>query len=262
MKVFFLLFQFLLILPGAGKLFAQTVTDSTVQTQDSDADEEPGDSIETMVINPYSLYRIKARNGFDAADTLRSVNKNQIKSFLLNPDYAYANDPAYWSEPSSAKSDSFWKVLGSPFLKWFILSGMIVLVLFGIYRLAMENSFNWFTRKTRGSFTDAKTEFAEVETDYDAAILRYQTQGDFRLAIRFLYLRLLNTVALNTRIPIRESSTNAEITVAFANHPLTAEFRSLSRAYEYIFYGGYNPDIELYESLKHKFEEFQKFTAG
>jgi hypothetical protein len=255
----FLLFLMLFFLTGAEILYAQTGNDSTERTEENNhPDTEPGDKPETLVINPYSLYRVKARSGFTSSDTIRYVNRNKIRSYLGNPDYAYANDSAYWAQKFSQKPGLGYRILSGPYLRWLLLSGMIVLVLFGIYRLARENSFSWFSRKNTVYRTGSPEDAAEIIPDFEALILRYQTEGDYRMAIRYMYLRLLQTTGTKSGIQIRDSFTNADIALAFGTHPLKSEFRILSRAYDYVYYGGFTPEKELYDLLKNKFEDFQK----
>jgi hypothetical protein len=94
--------------------------------------------------------------------------------------------------------------------------------------------------------------------DYDEAIRKYQLEGNYRLAVRYLYLRLIRTAREKGGIQFRDSSTNAEITRAFGTHARAAEFRFLATAYEYIFYGGFIPKHDLFNMLKNKFETFQQ----
>jgi hypothetical protein len=262
MKKCLVIFPLAFFLSGAGILYAQTGSDSSGRMEENHSrDTVSGDEPETLVINPYSLYRVKARSGFTASDTVREVSRDKIRSYLVSPDYSYANDSAYWAQKFSQKPGLGYRILSGPYLRWILLSGMTILILFGIFRLASENNFNWFSRKNTRYHTGLTEDPAEINTDYEALILRYQAEGDYRMAIRFMYLRLLQTAAAKSGIQIRDSFTNADIALAFGTHPLKSEFRMLSRAYEYIFYGGFIPGQELYDRLKNKFEEFQKTIA-
>jgi hypothetical protein len=218
-----------------------------------------GDSVETLDINPYSLYRLKARSGHLHMDSVREVDKNQVKSFLLNPDYAYANDPEYWKEEKPSNNPGFFfRLLSGKLLRWIIFLGMIAVVLFGIYQLAKENNFRWLTR-SGGQINSGSQESPQDDAvDYDEAIRKYQLEGNYRLAVRYLYLRLIRTAREKAGIQFRDSSTNAEITRAFGTHARAAEFRFLATAYEYIFYGGFIPKQDLIDMLKNKFETFQQ----
>jgi hypothetical protein len=101
----------------------------------------------------------------------------------------------------------------------------------------------------------------EEKIDFDEAIDRSQAEGNYRMAIRFLYLRLIDILRDKGGIAFRGSSTNAEITRALGKHPQARNFRWLATAYEYAFYGGFQPNQELYERLKMEFENFQKIIS-
>jgi hypothetical protein len=217
-----------------------------------------GDSVETYDINPYSLYRLKAGSGYQPSNPIRKVDRNQVKSFLLNPDYAYANDPEYWKKQTPPRPGIISRILNSAFMKWTLLLAVIGVVLYGIYQLAKENNFNWFSRTGKQNQSETLETVSGEEMDYDTAIRKYQAEGNYRLAVRCMYIRLIHTVREKTGISFRDSSTNAEIARAFGTHPLAGDFRFLAMAYEYIYYGGFIPRKELFESIKSRFDAFQQ----
>ena len=94
--------------------------------------------------------------------------------------------------------------------------------------------------------------------DYDEAIRKYQAEGNYRFAIRYLFLRLIHSAMDKNIIQIRDSMTNTEIGRAFGQHPLASQFRYLATAYEYIYFGDFNLNKEVFDSLKTKFEVFQE----
>src|SRR4030095_11286059 len=122
-------------------------------------------------------------------------------------------------------------------------------ILFGIYQLAKENSFTWFSRRGKQNNSGSTLVFAGEETDYEAIIRKFQTDGNYRMAVRYLYLRLIHTIRGTGRIHFRDSSTNSEIVRAFGDHPQVNDFRFLASAYEHIFYGDYIPQQELFDLL-------------
>ncbi len=79
-------------------------------------------------------------------DPLREVSQRQVNSYLKNPDYAYANDPAYWYKEEPLKPGILTKLFNSGIFQWiiFILIGGILL--YGIYQLARENNLKWLNR--------------------------------------------------------------------------------------------------------------------
>ena len=131
-------------------------------------------------------------------------------------------------------------------------------MLFGIYQLGRENNFSWFTRNRNENGLGTTVQKTDEQMDFESAIRKYQDERNYRLAVRYMYLRLIHTLKENEGIKFRDSSTNAEIARAFGSQPKAGEFRFLARAYEYIFYGDFTPDLELFNMLRIRFENFQQ----
>jgi hypothetical protein len=212
-------------------------------------------------INEDSLYLPVKDSVYLKIYTLREVSQPKVDKYLTNRDYEYANDPEYWKKDkiqNDPGSFSFWNFLRNKAVQWILFLGVIAVILYGIYLLAKENNFKWLSRK--GTLDRlAETESATEESvDYEEVISKYQSEGNYRMAIRYMYLRLIHTAAAKNIIQIRESSTNAEILRAFGSHPQTDEFRYLYIAYEYIYFGEFSFNFEIFEGLKNRFDGFQQ----
>jgi hypothetical protein len=219
------------------------------------------DSVETVEESPDSLYMPLADSRYTPVVPIREVAQKQVDVYLKNPAYAYANDPAYWGKETKSKPGFLSRLFNSSLVAWVILLGVLGLfglVLYGIYLLAKENSFSWFTRNVKKINSDSDELLTDKRLDYEETIRKYQEEGNYRMAIRYMYLRLIHTAREKGGIQFRDSSTNAEIARAFGNHPKAGEFRWLATAYEYIFYGDFLPKQELFDTLKNKFETFQQ----
>jgi hypothetical protein len=248
-------------------LFAQAPGDSLTVTADSltyvdtlkvNEAENPVDSIQTEEAIPDSSYFPVTDSSYLFPDTVRKVSREQVRSYTLNPDYAYANDPEYWKNEKPPESGIRLNFLRSPLLRWSVLLGVIALVLVGVYQLVKESSFSWLLRNPKHKKQVTAEALRDEDTDYEEAIRKYQEEGNFRMAVRYMYLRLIRKAKENDRFQIRDSSTNAEIVRVFQSQPFGNEFSSLTKAYEYIFYGGFLPKEELYGSLKTRFDDFQR----
>jgi len=193
-----------------------------------------------------------------APKKLREVPAKQVKLFRDDPEYAYANDPEYWRKEPYREPGVFFRILFSSTLRWALLTFVALLILYGIYRLAKENNFGLLIRNLNQKSPAPENEVPDESMDYDDAILRSQAEGDYGLAVRYLYLRMIRMIKEKSGLSFRDSSTNTEIIRAMGTHPQLSTFRWLTTAYEYVFYGGFVPNEELYERLKNKFELFQK----
>lgn len=256
---YLILLQLILFLQSIEVVYSQTVVDSTspVNTRDTvlkemnDSNEKADSDSEAFV--PISD-TILLTTG-----PIRKVSQRNVNAYLKNPDYAYANDPEYWRERAAPKKQgSILKLINGRIFQWTIFLMIIGIVLYGIYHLAKESNFNWLSRNKSRPDLARNDSKEEAEIDLDAAILTYQLEGNYRLAIRFMYLKLIKTIRESGKILVRGSSTNAEIGLAFAGHPNAMEFRYLTTAYEYIFYGDFKLPDELFDQLKKKFDDFQQ----
>ena len=87
---------------------------------------------------------------------------------------------------------------------------------------------------------------------------KYQAEGNYRFAIRYLFLRPISTAADKNIIQIHGSTTNAEIGRAFGQHPLAPQYRYLATAYEHVYFGDFNLNKEVFDLLRMRFEVFQE----
>jgi hypothetical protein len=209
-----------------------------------------------------SLYLPVPDSLFSLTGNAREVSEKQVNRYKNNPEYAYANDSAYWRKDPTQEPDLLYRILFSRALRWVILSFIAGLILFAIYQLAMENNFTMLfkTRKDKEDYSEQSLPGEKI--DFDECILFNQTEGNYRLAIRFLYLRLIHLLREKSGISFRESSTNAEIAGAMGTHPEAANFRWLTTAYEYVYYGEFVPNQEMYLIIRSRFDALQKIFSN
>lgn len=194
-------------------------------------------------------------------DRLSVVSRKRVNEMKQDPDFAYANDPAYWQKRKNTGP------VQSPRGNDKIFEGLLFLVIaslaiWGLIMLARENGFNWVFRKRTGTGEEAADAQALSELSFEESIRQYQDAKDYRLAVRFLYLRMLDGLKSLGDLPLRSSSTNAEISRLLGSHPVAEEFRFLARSYEYTFYGGFVPNAENYHLLRKRFDLMQqKFSV-
>ncbi len=194
---------------------------------------------------------------------LRQVPDSILKTYRRDPDFAYANDPAYWKELPPAEPNLFERLidlLTSPVVRTSIFIIFLLLILYAIYRLARENSFTWFNRNIKRNNRElhAPEQAGPDPPDLDEAIRRCKEEGNFSLAVRYMYLKTIRMIFEKKDILVRTTSTNSEMAAAFQNPQQAKDFRFLARAYEYIFYGGFVPGAEQFSHLQEKFDDFNQ----
>jgi hypothetical protein len=252
------LFQLVFFLLAIENAYSQTSDDSIVTakaidsvTTGSNIKEEKSDEASEQYFLP-----ISDTGALSTAPT-RKVNQRTVNSYLKNPDYAYANDPEYWRIRTAKRQGGVSKFIDIRSFQWLVFIIIMGVLLYGIYHLAKENNFKWFIRNKKLHNTGISEFKKEEVIDFNAAIHAYQMEGNYRLAVRFMFLKLIQTIRESREITVRDSSTNSEIVLAFEGQPNANEFRYLATAYEYIYYGDFVLREELFNSLKKKFEDFQ-----
>ena len=214
--------------------------------------------------NKTDSLKIEKLTGQTDADNeiiVRQVQDQKVKDYQRQPDFAYANDSDYWKKDAPPEQPGwFLKMLLRGITRWTILILFLLVIAYGIYWLAKENSFPLMRRRRKKepeTGTAALTEYESIG-DLDKAISRFTEEGDFRMAVRYMYIRLIRIAFEKNSIPFKSSSTNSEIVKAFGDPQQSRDFRLLATAYEYIFYGGFVPAREQFDVLQQKFSAFHQ----
>lgn len=91
--------------------------------------------------------------------------------------------------------------------------------------------------------------------DFDKLIEKYTSLMDYRMAVRYFYLRLLKTLNNKGMIAWRINKTNRDYMTELAGSRLTGSFDMLSSFYEYTWYGDFNLTPEQFGFIRERFTE-------
>ena len=94
--------------------------------------------------------------------------------------------------------------------------------------------------------------------NYQKEIDRAAGSGNYRLAIRLMFLRLLRDLADRNLIQYKQDNTNFDYMMQLQRSPVYNGFKRLARNYEYSWYGQFDIDIEKYTLIKSEFENFDQ----
>jgi hypothetical protein len=207
--------------------------------------------------------RIPVADSFAVSPSVREVPDSRVAAYQQSPDFVYANDSAYWKivpEKNPQWGEHLFKFLHSKAFQISLFLFSLLVVSYGIYRLAKENSFTWFNRRRKPvQSPDAGQDPEDIAgTFLEEAILKYSEAGNYRMAVRYMYLRMIRFAAEKKVTAFSASATNADMVRAFQDPQQAGDFRFLATAYEYIFYGGFIPDNKQFDVLQHKFNRFQQ----
>jgi Domain of unknown function (DUF4129) len=196
-----------------------------------------------------------------AAPVFRSVPDSVAARWRKDPDFAYANDPAYWQQEHVDESPGLlWRLLtsrGFRYFFWILIGGILI---YAIIRIIAENNMRLFYRSPRQKGSTAAREGRpdEVEEDLEGQLQHFLQIRDHRQAVRYLYLKSLRMLSDRGLIRLHLQSTNREYLAQLGNDPHRGPFSELTFAYEKVWYGEFPLNDTQFDRLHRYFEDFYK----
>ena len=93
--------------------------------------------------------------------------------------------------------------------------------------------------------------------NFDQLILQATQAGQFREAVRLLYLETLKSLAKTNQIDWKINKTNQDYLNELRSSPLRNEFSDLTLRYEYVWYGDFEIGRRGFDSMQQVFKRFQ-----
>jgi len=190
--------------------------------------------------------------------TYRSTPDSAVKRMQQMKEFAYANDPDYWTKkkeaPRRRTSSSIWDFLGTIF-QYLFFGIFIVVLIYILVKILSDSKIILFKRKTKQMDVSNEEEVVE-EKDLSSLIMAAERQEQFRLATRYRYMQLLENLNARQLIRMHGELTNWDYIRQLGVPQLTPKFRYLTIAYEYVWYGEFELTNDQYGQLKNKFETF------
>lgn len=193
-------------------------------------------------------------DGFPDSLSIRRLPENIVKALKNDEDFWYA-DGIFQKRKEENESG----LLSAPFMKpliWLvIIAGFVTfLVIF------LSNSNTRLFRKT-SKINDE--EINPVTSDifsinYQAEINKAAAAGNYRFAVRLMFLRLLRELSDTGKIQYRQDGTNFDYMMQLHGTNLYGDFSRLTRHYEYSWYGQFAIDTEKYGHIANDFENFRQ----
>jgi hypothetical protein len=202
-----------------------------------------------LTVSPDSIAAWKNLKGFDYIKHLDSLLKAQKKK----PKQKQEQNNNY-----SAPSGGGWlnSVLSSNGLQIFLWILAVLFVLFILYKLFLtEGAFRRKTTTAKNATAAVEEELITNESDFDALVRQALQQGNYRLAIRYQYLKTLHLLADKKFIELAADKTNYQYVREINNLGYQNDFAALTLNYEYVWYGEFEIEENIYRSLNEKFNQ-------
>lgn len=252
-------YHFLLILAGfffSFRIHAQISTDTTHATIDvavPHEDDESSDEDEATTYYPDTLkreFRSIVNDSVQAVNSDKGFYYKRYMDSLLRATQFKVQRPR--RSVNLSGSDFFSSIFGLIF--WVIAIGLFCYL---VYRLFLGNS-SFLSRNRKNIASDITVAREENAKDPDSLLRHAIRSGNYRLAVRYLYLQSLQRLSEKKFIEISTNKTNYEYVTEVRKHKFANEFASLTLQYEYVWYGEYPVDERLFEQIQSGFTRFNK----
>jgi hypothetical protein len=203
-----------------------------------------------------SLYKNELNLSYDSIKNWRNLKEYAYTKYL---DSLLKNiKPKEVKEPPRPRTSLFNGLLNSNIVTVLLWTVAIAFVLFILYRLFLAEGV--FKRKPKSVKAEAEVEEEIItnESDFDALIRQALQSGNYRQAVRYQYLRTLHLMAGKSMVQLAPDKTNFQYVSELANRSHQQPFAALTLNYEYVWYGEFEIDKNIYDKIDSNFRGFNQ----
>ncbi len=136
---------------------------------------------------------------------------------------------------------------------------LIVIAIIIISKLFLNsNTTSFFSKKSKDLAPISFVEEHIEQIDLDLLINNALKQSDFRLAIRYMYLKVLKNLSLKNLISWHFDKTNIDYQNELSSQKIKNQFGTVSYLYDHIWYGEFGLDEEGFRKAKNEFDQLSK----
>ena len=256
-------------------IHAQVYTDTAKAADNIEAAAEADDLQETTPYYPDTLRRELRSIVHDSVQAVNSDKGFYYKSYmdsLLRATEEKIRRIHELRRKDSLRTDSLIRAGKSPSGRSVTLDGgrffnsaigiifliiAIALFVYIVFKLFLSNS-PFLSRNRKNIASDIAVIEEENASDPDSLLRNAIKNGNYRLAVRYLYLQSLKRLSERKYIEINSNKTNYEYVTEIRKHKFANEFASLTLQYEYVWYGEYPVDERLFQQIQNGFTRFTK----
>lgn len=143
-------------------------------------------------------------------------------------------------------------------LKYFLYALIAAVVIYIIYYILTNSEFSYFKKgKPAEEIPSGTYEDVYTYNEWDKALQDAIAQGNYRLAVRILYLQSLQKLHLAQHIAYQQEKTNWDYVNQLQNTSLQPSFIQLTKYFDYIWYGHFSINEARFRELQEQFKQFQ-----
>lgn len=224
--------------------------------------------ISTLVFNCILLLTPTSLFADSTKIEIRKFDPEKIKAFKSDEAYDYSiSTPENTQESSNLLWDllrklfsistkdemlSFWEV--------FVVILVIAFVGFMIIKITKaDKSWFWRSNDSGRKITSSFAEFEHVnDADFRSLIEDAIRSKNYKVAVRYFYLQMLKDLNSRKLITWKADKTNSDYIAEIASAKLKDKFSRTALIYEYIWYGDFVIQEEIFESARESFMTFEE----
>lgn len=175
--------------------------------------------------------------------------ENKDQDSLWDRFWNWITDLIFGNSSENSKQNMF-----SVFLSVLAIAG-IGIVVWLLTRTEFTSFLRGNTKNTAFDFSDVKEDISSI--NFNTRIKKAVDDNDYRLAIRWYYLKQINTLNDQKIIAYEPFKTNIDYGFELAKSPHQSAFKGISHIYDYVWYGKYDITLMDYEKLEKQFLTFE-----
>lgn len=221
-----------------------------------DEDENPHSLVSPGDLGSTRAYQTEnvARKNFDEEkwkSIVGDVNFNEIEKEKKKEE---VKDSESWAAPD------FSIPWGGPLLRFVSYLVIVAIVILLVYFIIKNISRDLHIQRSKLDTNDLEKPVENIESvDIQTLLDRASRDGNFKLAVRLYYLRLLKKLNEQGIISWKKDKTNREyLAELFARNFLFDEIRRLTLSYESVWYGDHSLQREAFRALSDHFEDIHQ----
>jgi len=182
----------------------------------------------------------------------RSLDREELSEQAEDSDFAYGQEPLPEPEEPPDEETS-WDISILRYLLYGgVITGLLLLAFLVLRRtvLVRSNPNLQFDLGLQIEATDIR------ELDTQTLLSKARAEGDYRLAVRLLFLEQLKRLTERNLIDWQPYKTNYDYLAELEGKAILDRFQKLTLAYEYVWYGGFELDEGRFEELEQQFRAF------
>jgi hypothetical protein len=231
-----------------------------ISAQDEDVNTIDTKEIQVMVEEEVTLpidtglYENDLSFSYDSINSWRNLKEYTYAKNLDSLLKTLKKETGKESPQPDAEGSFLYNLLGSGFLQVLLWVAAICFVLFILYRLFLaEGVFKRKPKSTETTAAQVEEEIITNESDFEKLIRQALQTGNYRQAIRYQYLQTLHLLAGKNMLSLAPDKTNFNYVSEITNRDYRDAFAALTLNYEYVWYGEFDINKNIYDKIENNF---------